>query len=258
MKGKSGDLRHHFFPEARFGGFGRADGMIEFYTRVAALLRPSDRVLDYGAGRGAQIAEDPIPYRRGLKILKGRCARLDGCDVDDAVLGNPYLDAAALIEPGAPLPYPDATFDLIYSNWVFEHVDDPAGAAAELLRVLKPGGHICAVTPNKWGYIALASRLAGNRRHVALLRRIQPNRKEFDVFPTHYRLNTARAVRRHFGGVAETVAYAVPGEPAYHFGSAAVYRAFTWLHALTPAALQPVLLIFIRKHGGSPTPGAAE
>lgn len=247
-------LRRHFHPESRFGGFSRVDGMMEFYTRIAALLRPSDRVLDYGAGRGAQIAEDAIPYRRWLKTLKGRCAHLDGCDVDAAVLGNPYLDAAAVIDPGRPLPYPDAAFDLIYSNWVFEHVDDPAAAATELLRVVKPGGHICAVTPNKWGYIAFASRLAGNRLHVPLLRRVQPGRKEFDVFPTRYRMNTRRALERLFGHAADVCAYGIAGEPAYHFGNKLVYRAFTWLHALTPAALQPVLLIFIRKHGGSGAP----
>jgi SAM-dependent methyltransferase len=249
------DLRHRFSPEARFGGFSEVDAMIEFYGRIAALIKPTDQVLDYGAGRGAQIAEDSLPYRRSLKTLKGRVAHVEGCDVDREVLANPFLDAAKVFDPGAPLPYDDASFDLIYSNWVFEHIEEPEVAARELLRVVKPGGYICAITPNKAGYISIASRLAGNRRHVALLRHIQPNRKEFDVFPTFYRLNTRKAVRRYFGHAADTVSYAVGGDPAYHFQQPTVYKLFQWIHALTPKSLQPVLLIFIQKRAAS-CPGA--
>lgn len=222
--------------------------MVEFYSRIAALARPTDRVLDYGAGRGAQITEDRLAYRRSLKILKGRVAHLEGCDVDAEVLSNPYLDAAKVFDPEQPLPYEDGSFDLVYSNWVFEHIEKPELAARELLRVVKPGGYICAITPNKWGYIAMASRLVGNRRHVELLRRIQPDRKEFDVFPTHYRLNTPAAVKRHFGQGADVVTYSVAGDPAYHFHKSTIYRLFQWAHALTPSTLQPLLLIFIQKH----------
>lgn len=241
------DLRHRFSPESRFGGFSEADAMVEFYGRIAALVKPTDRVLDYGAGRGAQISEDALPYRRALKTLKGRVAHVEGCDIAPEVLSNPYLDGAKIFDPREPLPYDDASFDLVYSNWVFEHVENPQVVARELLRVVKPGGYICAITPNKWGYIAIASRLAGNRRHVALLKRVQPNRKDFDVFPTRYRLNTPAAVRRSFGKNAEVVTYAVSGDPAYHFDSPVIYRLFQWVHALTPRRLQPILLIFVRK-----------
>src|SRR5690606_5003907 len=38
------------------------------------------------------------------------------------------------------LPFPDATFDVVTSFSVIEHQDDKALAAAEVARVLKPGG----------------------------------------------------------------------------------------------------------------------
>jgi SAM-dependent methyltransferase len=44
------------------------------------------------------------------------------------------------------------------SDFTFEHIVDPAQAARELDRVLKHGGWLCARTPNRYGYIALANR----------------------------------------------------------------------------------------------------
>lgn len=38
------------------------------------------------------------------------------------------------------LPYPDVTFDLVYSWGVIHHSEDPARIVAEIHRVLKPGG----------------------------------------------------------------------------------------------------------------------
>lgn len=38
------------------------------------------------------------------------------------------------------LPFPDAVFDLVFSQAVLEHVTDPALAVREMIRVLKPGG----------------------------------------------------------------------------------------------------------------------
>ena len=236
-----------FFPEKTVSGFTHVDGTIGFYTQIAALLRPEHRVLDFGAGRGEQIMDDPIGYRRTLVNFQGRCAHVEGCDVDPVVLSNPFLDSAKVLVPGDPLPYPDASFDIIVSRYVFEHVDDPAWMARELLRITKPGGWICAVTPNSFGYIAMAARMVPNRHHVRALSRIQPGRKAEDVFPTRYRLNTRRALERHFGGEAVVHTYTASAEPAYHFNSSVVFGTFKLLHKLLPDFFQTTLFIFINK-----------
>jgi SAM-dependent methyltransferase len=241
------ELVHRFYPESNIGGFSHVDGTITFFIFIAAFLKPSDHVLDFGAGRGEALVDDEVDYRRQLSNLQGRCAHLEGCDIDDVVLQNPFLDHAEVIRPGQPLPYSDERFDLIVARSVFEHIEHPEVTAAELLRVTKPGGLIAAVTPNKYGYIALAARLVPNDRHVEALAAIQPDRKPEDIFPTYYRVNTPTALKKVFGHAADVFVVHISSEPAYHFGHPLVYRVTKVLHKHLPTRLQPVLHVYIRK-----------
>lgn len=242
------ELVRRFYPEASVSGFSHVDGTVAFYTQIASVLTATDVVLDFGAGRGQQIIDDDNAYRRDLCNLKGRCARIDGCDVDDAVLRNAFLDHAEVVDPNAALPYVDNQFDIVISRYVFEHIEDVDHVARELLRVVKPGGLIAAVTPNKYGYIAFGATLLPNRMHVKLLNRVQPWRKSEDVFPTRYRMNTASVFRRLFGQHADvTVTYWSP-EPAYHFGSRVVFAFIKWANKHLHEKLFPTLHVFIRKH----------
>lgn len=244
---RSVQLARRYYPEAAVGGFSRVDWSVQFWSQVGSLLKPDFQVLDFGAGRGEHIVDDPVEWRRNLANLKGRCARLTGCDVSRAVLENPFLDQADLIGHDGNLPYPNESFDLIVSRMVFEHLPDPATSVAELKRVLKPGGWIAAVTPNKWGYVALASRMVPNALHARVLKNVQPGRKEEDIFPTHYRLNSATDLRHHFEPECTLHLCRTSSEPAYHFGSAAVYRAMMAVHALLPAFFHTAILAFIHK-----------
>jgi SAM-dependent methyltransferase len=240
------ELKRRFYPEARVSGFSHVDGTVALFTQIAAALRPSDNVLDFGAGRGEPLFDDPVPWRRQLCELKDRCQRLDGCDVDKVVLENPFLDHAEVIRLGEPLPYENNRFDIVIARSVLEHVDTPQFTAAELLRVTKPGGLIAAVTPNKWGHIAVGARLVPNKLHARALESVQPGRKSEDVFPTRYLMNTQSALRRAFAGAD---VYVTPGasEPAYHFGNPLVYRTVKWLNKHLPAVLQPTLYVYVRK-----------
>lgn len=240
-------MLNRFYPESNLGGFSHVDGTIAFYTQISAVLRPTDYVLDFGAGRGELLKDDDVDYRREISNLKGRCAHLDGCDLDDVVLQNPFLDDAKVLTPGAPLPYPDERFDIVIARSVFEHIDDPQTTARELLRVVKPGGLIAAVTPNKYGYIAWSATAVPNKLHVRALKAVQPERKSEDVFPTRYRMNTRSALRKAFGQGVDLYISRDASEPAYHFGRPTAFRAVKWLNKHLPNALQPSLFVYVRK-----------
>lgn len=243
----SNDLKRRYYPEVNIGGFSHVDGTVVFFSHLAAIVRPTDIILDFGAGRGAPFLEDTVIYRRNLGNFKGRCQHLDGCDIDPAVLDNPFVDEAKLIRNGEPLPYENDRFDLIVARFVFEHLESPNLVVQELLRITKPGGIIAATTPNKWGYIAMAARLVPNRYHARVLSKIQTARKEEDIYATFYRLNTRRALEKAFGDQAELFIAPKASEPAYHFGNPTVYRLLKFANKHLPDRLMPLYDVYARK-----------
>lgn len=234
-------------PEVLAGGFSRRDGTREFYRRINALVEPHFTMLDYGAGRGAQVIA--ATKRDGSDLMfKGRVKRLVGCDIDQAVLGNPGLDEAVLIEPNQPLPFEDATFDLVFADWVLEHIEHPAGFAAEIGRILKPGGWFCARTPSVLSYIALAARIIPKRLQARVLKSAQSAREERDIFPKFYRINSPAAVRRAFPDAAFLNAtYSYTPDPSYHGNRVWLYSLIDIYQALPMDMTKTTQHIFLQK-----------
>jgi SAM-dependent methyltransferase len=214
-----------------------------FYRHVRDIAQriQARRILNFGAGRGLS---GPAGEVRDLRQL----GEVWACDIDPVVLQNPWAHHTLLIREGEAIALPAESFDLIVSDWTFEHVADPKIVAHELLRLLRPGGMICARTPKRWGYPAIAARLVPNRLHTAVLRWAQPGRQTRDVFPTHYKLNTPSQVRNHFSGCR--VEHYVDGlSPAYASDNRVVKWTMRKLHEIFPEALSTAVCFFIEKPG---------
>ncbi len=238
------------YPEVAAGGYTRVDGSVAFYGRVQALIAEIEgpgTVVDFGAGRGRQ-AEDPVPYRRQLRELRGPARTVIGVDVDPVVTSNPRVDEGRVIGPDGRIPVDDAVADLVVSEWTLEHIEHAEPVVAELHRILRPGGWFCAMTPNKWGYIGLGGRLVPNRMHVGALHRLQPGKKAVDTFPTHHQMNTRRDLRRLFPSPTWSLhAYTMDAEPHLYAGGSKPLRAvLTAAHRL-PAPFKTVWQVFAQK-----------
>jgi SAM-dependent methyltransferase len=248
------------YPEIAAGGFTRDDGTIQFYSRVSALLmeltsRP--RVLDFGAGRGSYL-EDPVPFRREIRHLR-RLAYVIGVDIDAAVLSNHSVDEAFVIGPDGTLPVSAGAIDLIVSDFTFEHIAFPQTIVDEFCRVLRPGGWICARTPNRHGYIGIGGRLVPNAFHVAALRLLQPDKHPEDTFPTQYRLNTPKQIRRWFAPAGfQMIIYSHDSEPRYTGRSPFVAAVNRRLSSVTPPALRSMLFVFLKKGAENGASGSEE
>jgi SAM-dependent methyltransferase len=239
-------LKEKWYPEVRFGGFSHVDGTVAFYLRINSVLEPTFTVVDLGCGRGA-AAEDPVAWRRHLQTLRGRCARVIGVDVDPAASSNPLIDEFRPMEDGR-VPLPDGSAQLCVSDAVVEHVEDVDLFFSECSRVLARGGYLFIRTPNARSYAAVASRLVPNRLHAKVLARVQPGRKEEDVFPTLYRCNTRaqlrRALERHG---FEAVVDSHESEPAYLSFSRVSYALGVLHQRYAPAPIRRTLLAYARK-----------
>jgi len=243
------DVLSKFYPEKDIAGFSRNDHRIVFFNQVNAILESHMRVLDFGAGRG-KWADVEKGYRLELTTLRGKCREVVGVDVDEAVLSNPLVDKSVVAKPSERLPFEDASFDLILSWAVFEHVDDAQFVAGELARVLKPGGWICAVTPSKWSYFAIFARLIPNRYHAALVTGLLGSgRKDKDVFPTVYKLNTLSALSRYFPPREfESFSYYHNGPPAYHGGNIYLARLWKLWMWLLPSVFSQQIHVILQKN----------
>lgn len=238
-----------FHPETRVGGYTNVDGTVEFYQRLHTLLRPNQEILDLGAGRGAWANDDAIaPIHRKLHDLRGDGRRVIGCDVDPVVLKNSTLDEAHVLpSSSAPFPYADSRFDVVVSDWTFEHLPDPSVTSSEIARVLKPGGWLCARTPNKNGYISLGNRVVPEAAHRLVLGRGQPERKTEDIFPALYRLNTRDQIAKCFGEAFIVTTYITNPEPAYVGQSNVGWAAWKFVERFLPGRFGAVLLIFAQR-----------
>lgn len=240
-------------PEIIVDNFSAIECDLTYFSFIRALCQRHDvrMILDYGAGRNYYISDfDPARqsyFIKDLRDLRYNGAHVTAVDVDEAVLKNPVSDVRKVINPNAALDLPDASFDLIVSDMVFEHVEKPVVVARELQRVLKPGGWMIVRTPNVLGYMTLASALVPNRLHTAVLRLVQPNRKAQDTFPTFYRLNSLAGMRRHFSECS-VVKITDSWEPAYFFGKQWLYHAFSLLHKFMPRAFGTAHIFIVQKN----------
>jgi SAM-dependent methyltransferase len=134
---------------------GFADDALAMLTRrtaatraafVLPFLAPGMRVLDVGCGPGT--------ITRGLAEAVAPGGTCVGIDVEASQIELARAGAAGNLsfEVGSAyaLPFPDGSFDAVFSHALFEHLARPADVAAELHRVLRPGG-VIGVCCSDWG-----------------------------------------------------------------------------------------------------------
>lgn len=148
------------------------------------------RLLDRAMLAGCQVLEAGCGRRTRLAERRDRIARLVGIDVDPvACAENTALDEFIVADLCGPLPLPTGSFDLVYANFVVEHLARPSVAFRELRRVLRPGGSLILLTSNRANPLLAAARLFPEAMRQSL-KRAGAGVAARDVIPLHQRANT--------------------------------------------------------------------
>lgn len=136
-----------FVEETRFGNWFLKSGTWKVHVLRRALndLQPMippgqrfARILDVGCGFGHSFHELAQRFKPDVIV---------GLDADPGLVeraGPQAQSCAAKVElragNAAAMPWPDASFDLVYCHQTFHHIVAQEEALAEFFRVLKPGG----------------------------------------------------------------------------------------------------------------------
>ena len=147
-----------------------------------AQLKAGDKVLDVGCGTGNLTLT--------AKKHVGASGSVYGIDASPEMIAEARkkaqrssMEAVFEVELIEKLPYPDATFDVVISRLVIHHLPDDLKRRgfAEILRVLKPDGHLFVADFNPPANPVLAHlilALVGHRMMQANTRGLPPLLKE--------------------------------------------------------------------------------
>ncbi len=94
-------------------------------------------------------------------------------------------------------PFKESSFNIIICRSVLEHIENPGEFVQAIDRILKPHGFFVFLTPNKWSYFCVVSRLIPNRFHAYIAKKIY-EREEEDTFKTFYRINSSATIKNLF------------------------------------------------------------
>lgn len=158
------------------------DAGTQYAEHVTAQVDSHTLLLDVGCGRDS-LAGEP------LKIA----GYSTGIDLVMSDLRSNHLLHSTTMANAEHIPFPDATFDVIVSQWVVEHFTNPEAAFVEMARVLKPGGALIFMTTNAHNYVPLLSRLIPDALQKTIIERVL-KRPSHESFPTYFRANTHQRI----------------------------------------------------------------
>ena len=132
---------------------------------IMARFPAGARILEIGAGTGRQAL-----------AIRNRGFDVEAIEIPDSNYREHQAFPITAYD-GRQIPFPDASFDVVFSSNVLEHVRDLAALEAEIKRVLRPGGFCVHVMPTHiWRlWCTLAAFPASVQKVAALARAPRPS-----------------------------------------------------------------------------------
>ena len=185
-----------------------------FKREVLELVSPESNVLDLGCGCTASF----------LRSLSSCFRKGYGVDLE---VSETIIDGNIQIMRGdaEEIPLPDSSVDVAILMSVVEHLRNPERVFLECKRVLKPGGGILLMAPNKLYPPILVGRAFPHRFRQWVNMAITGTPMDV-TFPAYYRANSVRALQHiaSITGLRVARVRFLPDHPRYFMFSTLIYR----------------------------------
>lgn len=195
---------------------GWIDGTTLFIDTLNKYCNPDFVVLDLGAGSAEGKPE--------FYSIKGLVKVNIGVDTNKEIYKNEIVDKK-VIGNAYRLPFHADTFDLIYADYVLEHIGFAEEFVKEARRVLKKGGFFIFRTPNLYHYVPLMAKAISKISKSTLnnlMRKYGPKNEASSLF---YKMNTAGKLKKLFlkNGFSTESLQLIEKEPSYLMFNAGLF-----------------------------------
>jgi ubiquinone/menaquinone biosynthesis C-methylase UbiE len=204
-------------PQSLLRAIADLEDMFRYRRHLAVVEMPlaelaGKEVLEIGSGAGGHSA---LFAAHGARVtaIDLTPERVQATAGKFRLMGERAAGCTALEGDAEALPFPDARFDIVYSNGVLHHTNDTERTLAEVHRVLKPGGRavIMLYCKSSWAYWinywlcagVLTGRIFRDRNWLGRVTEWSGRNRDQTVFNPITRCYTAGGIRRMFAGFAD-------------------------------------------------------
>ena len=175
--------------------------------RIAAYMSNysgTPKVLDIGCGSKSDIG----------RYLKERNTQaiIHGADLDDYALKNQDVDRLFICD-AADMPFDDGTYDIVFSQFLLEHVESSEKTISSIARVMAKEGLATLIIPNPTSIEGTVTRLTPYSFHVYFKNKVElSNTASDDTFPTLFDFKSVKRLKKQMeaAGFKDVEAVFVP------------------------------------------------
>lgn len=108
--------------------------LIGVLRKILTKAKSKLKMINLGAAKSTVIEKELI--KENVEFI------CDRTDIQDCNISEPYVEKSYICPLENMQVVPSENYDVAFANFVLEHVSDPYKSAAEMARILKPGGQL--------------------------------------------------------------------------------------------------------------------
>ncbi len=145
-------------------------------------------ILDAACGYNNSFLGDLIEHKNIQR------ENLTGMDIDPDVVGkNPLHDDIIIQDMHVPLE--GREFDAVMSQYTWEHLHDPKQVLQNLSNIVKPGGKVVIVAPQRYDYVSTIERILPPKLKNLAWKLLKG--RDVMPYPAFFKLCTEKELRQH-------------------------------------------------------------